>query len=323
MSFPAHIARVLDQYGVAADTKAALYDLYVALGDEVLEVFGDIADEARSVDSLTPDDTLGIRARVVERYVRRCHPLWREGQPTASLWHPRELQGRASGVAMPAGAVGEELAQVVRSVVGDGQPLPEGIVVIGKNAHYGGRNETISFDVVAASVDDAVALGMAAGQQHTLPGSAGETSGTLDAARNLALIWEIQPNVYKPLGERNRPIAKIYRRHRNWHVTTLAAALQWLRSKGIATYVLRGCALATAHEVNPLKPVSKTIEELHDRTVTGVVGACGGELAGLQGDDEARLLESIAMNHALRKFVEANGAAGAIWRVVWPRAVRV
>lgn len=317
MPFPSHIARVLDAYGVAADTKAALYDLYVALGDEVLEVFGDIAEDVESVSSLTPDDTLGIRAEVVERYLRRSHPAWCLGQPTASLWHPRELEGRASGAAMPLGAVGEELAGVVRSIVGETQPLPEGMVILGKNAHYGGRNETLSFDVVAAALEDAVALGVAAGQQHTLPGSVGETSGTIDARQNLALIWEIQPNVYKPLGDRNRAIAKVYRRHRNWHVVTLVAAMQWLRSKGMATYVLRGCALATAHEVNPQKPVSGTIETLHDRTVTSVVRALGGSLEPLRGDDEAKLLESVAMNHALRKFVEAHGASGAMWRVAW------
>ena len=46
------------------------------------------------------------------------------------------------------------------------------------------------------------------------------------SAFQVALLWEVQPNVYKPAGERNRGIAKLYRRHRNWHVITLVSALQ-------------------------------------------------------------------------------------------------
>ena len=101
MSFPAHIAQILDTYGVAADTKSALYDLYVSLGPETLDVFSDIAEEVESVSALTPEDTLPIRQRVVERYLRRSHPLWLSGQPTPSLWHPRIAEGRASGMARP------------------------------------------------------------------------------------------------------------------------------------------------------------------------------------------------------------------------------
>ena len=44
MPFPEHIERIFESYRVPADTKAALYDLYVSLGDEALEVFGDIAE---------------------------------------------------------------------------------------------------------------------------------------------------------------------------------------------------------------------------------------------------------------------------------------
>ena len=41
MPFPEHIDRVFNAFGVPADTKAALYDLYVSMGPEVLEVFSD------------------------------------------------------------------------------------------------------------------------------------------------------------------------------------------------------------------------------------------------------------------------------------------
>ena len=311
MPFPAHILRILDAYGVAADTKSALYELYVAMGDEVLEVFGDIAEGVASASMLRPEDTLSIRRRVVERYVARNHPLWLESQPTPSLWHPRELEGRASGVALPLGDVGP----AARAAIGDAQPIPDGVVILGRNAHSAGRQETISFDVVARELSDAMAIGLAAGQQHTIPGSVGETSGTLDGARRIALIWEIQPNVFKPGAERNAEIAKIYRRHRNWHVATFASAVEWLRAREIAVYVLRGSALAPTHENNPQKPISETIAAHHDRTVRQVAAALDLALIDATDDDGFLLLETEVMNHALRKYVLREGAGAAMWRV--------
>ena len=296
VSFPAHIERILTQFGIRTDTKAALYDLYVSMGDEVLEVFADLAEGVASASLLEPEDTVSIRAKVVERFLRRNHPQWLEGKPTASLWHPREAEGRASGVAIPLGQT------------------ETGLLMLGRNAHYGGRTNTISFDIVAADLNDAIAIGQSEGQQHTLPGSVGETSGTFDSARNVALIWEVQPNVYKPAGDRNRAIAKLYRRHRNWHTETLAAALEWLSAQSCETYVLRGDALAATHEVNPARPVSETISSLHDRTVTEAVRSVGGSLADPTDGDELVLLESGVMNHALRKHVLVQGAAAAMWK---------
>jgi hypothetical protein len=297
--FPEHIEAVFEQFGVPADTKAALYDLYVSMGEEVLAVFGDIAEGVASPTALRPEDTVTIREKVVERYVRRNHPLWIAGKPTASLWHPRELEGRASGLAMPLRAV----------------TAPEGVLLLGRNAHYGGRQETISFDIVAADVEDAVAIGTAVGQQHTLPGSVGETSGTYDSIRGVALIWEIQPNVYKPAGDRNRAINKVYRRHRDWHRLTLTAALEWLRERGVAIYILRGEALAATHEVNPQKPVSQTIVDHHNRTVEEVAAALGSILRPPTDDEEFLLLESMVMNHALRKHVLREGASSSMMKV--------
>jgi hypothetical protein len=177
--------------------------------------------------------------------------------------------------------------------------IPEGLLVLGRNAHYGGR-------------EDAIAVGLAEGQQHTLPGSVGETSGTFDSANNLALLWEVQPNVYKPAGERNRAIAKIYRRHRNWHLLTLTAAIEWLRAQNTAIFILRGSALAATHEVNPARPVSETIAALHDRTVEEVARAAGSELIDPDAADELALLDSSVMNHSLRKHVLVKGAAWAM-----------
>jgi hypothetical protein len=306
MPFPEHIERVLDAYKVPADTKSALYDLYLAMGDEVLEVFADLADGVTSATMLSPDDTLLIREQVVERYLRRNHPRWLDGKPTASLWHPRVAEGRASGAAIPMG----DFPDLARRV--SDQPLPDGLLILGRNAHSGGRAETISFDVVARDLDDALAIGKAAGQQHTIPGSIGETSGTFDSAHNVALIWEVQPNVYKPAGDRNRELTKLWRRHRNWHLVTLAVAIEWLRGQQTETWILRGDALAATHEVNPGKPVSGTIAAHHDRTVDQVVRAAGATLVPPTNEDELLLLDSCVMNHALRKHVLVNGAAAAM-----------
>ena len=312
MPFPPHIEQVLDHYGISPDTKAALYDLYLSMGDEVLEVFADVAEGVTAASTLTPDDTLTLRHAIVERYLTRNHPRWVAGLPTPSFWHPRAAEGRASGLVLPLENRVEELA---RTIVGPSQPLPEGVLVLGRNAHFGGRAETISFDVVAGALEDAIAFGQAAGQQHTIPGSAGETSGTLDSERRVALLWEVQPNVYKPSGDRNRAVVKVYRKHRNWHVVTLAAAIDWLCQKETAIFVLRGEALAPTHEVNPDKPVSPAIVEHHNRTVGQVVAAFGASLEEPSPDDETLLLNGSVMNHALTKFVAERGARAAMWRI--------
>lgn len=310
MPFPEHINRIFDAYGVPADTKAAVFDLFVSMGDAVLEAFSDIAESVASPSLLLPEDTFTIRERVVERYLERNHPQWEEGRPTPSLWHPRVTEGRASGLAMPLGEL-----HVPDALLSDGQSMPDGLLMLGRNAHFGGRQETISFDIVASALEDAIAIGKAAGQQHTLPGSVGETSGTFDSRRSIALIWEVQPNVYKPHGDRNRAIAKLYRKHRNWHLATLASAVQWLRAQNVRTYILRGAALAATHEVNQAKPVSETIAALHDRTVATVIDALGLQLIDANRDDDLLLTDSIVMNHALTKHAATFGSAGAMWRI--------
>lgn len=312
MAFPPHIDRVLDAYAIRPDTKAALYELYVAMGSEVLEVFADLAEGVTAASTLEPDDTLMIRATVFERYLRRNHPRWLEGTPTPSLWHPRAAEGRASGAAIPAG----ELPERVRRVVAEDQPLPDGILIVGRNAHAGGRAETISFDVVPRDLDHAIAVAHAAGRQHTIPGSVGATTGTYDSGVNVALLWEVQPNVYKPSGERNQAIAKIYRRHRNWHLLTLAAAIDWLHSHGATAFIIRGAALAPAHAEDPQKPLSATIAELHDRTVGRVTAALDLATTAPTAAESEILLASCVFNHALRRHVVANGAATALWKVM-------
>lgn len=310
MPFPEHIERIFETFRVPAETKAVLYDLYISMGDEVLEVFGEVAESVADPSMLGPQHCVTIRTELVERYLKRNHPRWIDGAPTPSFYRPRLLEGRASGVAIPLGGVPAKAALML-----DRQPVPDGIVVQGRNAHFGGRNETISFDVVAAGLREAIAVGQAAGQQHTLPGSAGATSGTTDSMQQIALLWEIQPNVFKPLGERNREIAKVYRRHRNWHVITLLAAIEWLRAKSFRVFILRGEALPATHEVNAAKPVTPAIMALHNRTVDSVTRALDLLLTPATRDDERLLAGSSVMNTGLEKHVAAFGAAAAIWRV--------
>lgn len=311
MTFPEHIARVLDAYGIPVDTKAALYELYIALGDEVLDVFGDLSDRVASPTMLRPEDTKEIRAIVVERYLTRNQPQWVNGVPTPSLWHPRETEGRASGLATPLGPVSAS----TKKVIGEAQSVPEGVVMLGRNAHSGGRLETISFDIVPSELADALAIGRAEGQQHTLPGSVGETSGTFDGVAGVALIWEIQPNVFKPVGDRNRAISKIYRKHRNWHLATLVATIEWLRGRKCEIYILRGEALAATHGINPAVPVTQTIVDLHNRTVRQVAEGLGMQLVEATDQDGFRLLDSTVMNHSLRQHVLKNGTEGLMWTV--------
>ena len=304
MPFPDHIERIFETFRVPADTKAALYDLYVSLGHEALEVFGDIA-ESVGPSTLRPEHCGAIRSQLVERYLMRNHPLWLDGKPTPSFYRPRILEGRASGVAIPLGEISQRVGN---------DPLPDGIVVQGRHAHFGGRSETISFDVIARDLDDANTLGRAAGRQHTLPGSAGATSGTTDAMHQLALLWEIQPNVYKPSADRNREINKLYRQHRNWHVLTLATAIEWLRSKSFRVFIVRGEALPATHEVNP-GTLSPSIIALHDRTVVSVAESLNLDLLPPTRDDELLLTNSTVMNTGLQKYVAECGAGGAAWRV--------
>ena len=310
MAFPEDIERVFEAFGVPADTKSAVYDLYVAMGEDALEVFGEIAESVDSPANLRPEHCAEVRTRVVERFLRRNHPQWCDGQPTGSLYRPRVLEGRAAGLAIPLGPV--QPGQTAG--VSDDQPVPEGILMQSRNAHSSGREGTISFDLIPLDLQDAIAIGQAAGQQHTLPGSVGETSGSIDGERSLALIWEIQPNVYKPAGDRNRSIAKLYRKHRNWHIVTLVAALDWLRSKKFRVYILRGEALAATHGVNPAKPVTETIVKLHNRTVENVTAALDIKLLPAGRDDEQLLLDSALMNTGLFDHVTFQGAGTAIWR---------
>ena len=66
MPFPDHIEAVFTAFGIAPDTKAALYDLYVSMGAEVLEVFAEVSETVASPSTLRPEDTLPIREKIVD-----------------------------------------------------------------------------------------------------------------------------------------------------------------------------------------------------------------------------------------------------------------
>ena len=330
MTFPRHLAEVLDRFRIRPDTKATLYDFYLQYGADALDSFSSLSEDFDAASQITPEDLAGLRTRMVEAYLRKNHELWLQGKPTPSLYAPRAAEGRASGLVMPLGNLdvvpdeGSLLSEIKRSIdsiLAPGQVAPSGLVLFSKNAHFGGRAETISFDVVSSDLDDALLVAGAEGRQHTVPGSIGETSGTLDAAEKLALIWEIQPNVLKPFGERNQTIAKIHRRNRNWHLLTLAAAIRWLQARGIDILILNGSALTATHEVNPHQPVPEAVIVLHDRTVETVAAGLGNELVAVSTDDQERLIGTELMNTGLRKLVSERGARHAMRRLRYERRI--
>jgi hypothetical protein len=323
LSFPPHIEAVLDAWSVRPETKAALLDLYLSAGNPVLEAFSELTDE-RDVSELTPGDVAPLLRTAAVEFVRRCHPRWGEGVATESFWRPRSLGGRAAGTLVPLGRfapgdgrTGGEAYRHAAAIAGSGQPLAPAILLLGRTAHSAGRLDAISFDVVPESLEEAVAIAASEGRHHTAPGSVGQTSATFDAVASRALIGEIQPNVYKPGAGRNRPVAAIFRRHRNWHIATLAAALVWLRESGASIAAIRGSALAATHEVDRSEPLSPRVAELYDRTVVSVVGQLGGSLTDATDDDAALLAASELMNEGLASHIGQHGPGGAISRIEW------
>lgn len=321
--FPEHIERVLNQFGVSSETKAALHQLYLSMGDEVLEAFADLAAEAGgNVAEIPPDDLGSLRWSVVRRYLGAHHASWLQGTATPSFYKPRDLQGQASGITIPLGQIGseqssltEEIERKVRSVVGDSQPIPNGIVTVSHHGHYCGRQGTISFDIVANDLQTAIEVGLAEGRQHTLPGSVGETTASYDTVGRVAVLWEIQPNVLKPADGRNATIAKQFRRHRNWHVATLIAAIEWLTQRDAEIFILRGAALPATHQVNPKAVLSKTIQDLHEKTVARVAASLGRELLDPSEAEGKGIADSTLLNIGASDFIRQHGAAASLWKL--------
>ena len=114
--FPDHISEILNRFGVRADTKAVLYDLYLTMGNNVLERFADMCESATSLSHIKPEDLIGLRRLIIDHYLRLNHPRWLDMMPTPSLWHPRLMEGRASGLAVPMGLLNSNSESANRAV---------------------------------------------------------------------------------------------------------------------------------------------------------------------------------------------------------------
>jgi hypothetical protein len=302
VSLPARVTEVLAAWGVPTDVRARLAELHRFIGPAAIDAFVGIAESSsRAPSELLPQDLDPIRADAGESYLSHNHPLWLQGEPTPGFWRDRTLEGGASGLVTPLAnleAPHDDLGRVVASAyaaaTGPDQPPPRGILLLSRNTHFGNRPGEFSVDLVPSDLDEARAVNRGLGQQHTIPGSIGEASGTAWGEPPLAVAWEIQPNIYKPSAERNREANAAWRRHRNWHLATAIGAFAWLRHGGWRSHVLRSEALHLAHEVNPDKPLSDDIRALHDRTVNAALHALGLSRAPVDprdGDALARLLD--------------------------------
>jgi hypothetical protein len=322
LTLPRAAAEAFVRFGVPSDTIAWIDDLYRHLGAPVVEVVAQLVEEFPGVPSeLRPEHLESVRARVGERYLRAHHASWKAGRATAAFWRDRSTEGMATGAAMPLGdlesrdtPLAARVAFVVRAAAGENQPAPRGILMLSQNAHRGNQEGTLAMDLVPAGLEDALALNAAHGRQHTLPGSVGETSGRTLAEPPLAIVWEIQPNVYKPSASRNRGANAAWRRHRLWPLATSVAAFAWLREKRYRVYVLRGLALKAAHQVNPAEPIGPEIERLHEATVARAAAALALELRPVA---EAQVPVELARlaKVDLGRLIEERGLSSLVWEL--------
>jgi hypothetical protein len=311
VALPRRLAETFLRAGVPAATVAAIDDLYGHLGEAAIEAVSDLVERRGLVAAhLRPEDLAEVRALAGERYLRQHHEGWLRGASSPGFWRDRAMGGAATGVAIPLGDIERpdsqwtaSVAAAVRAAAGENQPAPRGLLLLSQNAHRGNQPGNFAFDLVPASLAEALALDAAEGRHHTLPGSIGETSGAALADPALALVWETQPNLYKPSAERNRAAGTAYRRHRSWPLATAIAALDWLRSRDYRVFVLRGAALRAAHEVDPARPLGPEIERLHEATLERAAGALGLRLVapapGSIPGDLARLAK-VNLGEAIR-----------------------
>jgi hypothetical protein len=311
VSLPRATSEALLRFGVPAETIAWADDLHRHLGPPVVDALSELVESLGvPPQELQPVHLDAIRPMLGERYLRTQHAAWTTGGSSPAFWCDRAAPGAARGVVSALGDVEEAatplLQRVVRAASLPGQAPPRGLLLVSQNAHRGNQEGTFAFDLVPKALPDALALNAALGRHHTLPGSIGEASGRALAEPALAIVWEVQPNVYKPAGERNRAAAAAYRRHRAWPLVTAAAALSWLLHRGYRVFVLNGEALRAAHEVNPSEPLSHEIERLHDRTFDSAAAGLGLRLLPLQEGAVPRALGQLAKVN-LGRAIEERG----------------
>lgn len=312
MTLPREVSEAFLRFGVASETIAWADDLYRHLGPPVVDAISELVETRglRAAD-LTPAHLDSIRPMLGERYLRANHGAWSRGSGSSAFWCDRTMSGTARGIVTPLGEVetgstpfATRVAAAARQAAGPDQPPPRGLLLVSQNAHRGNQEGTLAFDLVPSDIEAALALNAASGRHHTLPGSIGETSGRVLAEPGLAILWEVQPNVYKPTADRNAPAKRAYRQLRQWPLVTAVAALAWLAEKRYRIFVLRGEGLRAAHEVNPEEPLSPEIERLHDRTFEAAVSGLG--LRFLAESEPPPSLRSLAKVNLGRAFEDAG-----------------
>jgi len=311
VSLPRSASLALLRFGVAAETIAWLDDLHRHLGPPVVDALRELVESrGLSPEKLLPEDLEAIRPMLGGRYLHTHHGAWSACSSSPAFWCDRSAPGAARGIVTALGDVGVGstpfAARVSQAASREGQSPPRGLLLFSQNAHRGNQEGTFAFDLVPSGLLDALALNAAAGRHHTVPGSIGETSGRALFEPPLAIVWEVQPNVYKPLGARNRAAAPAYRRHRAWPIVTAVAALSWLVERGYRVFVLRGEALRAAHEVNPCEPLSTEIERLHDRTLLDAASRLGFVLHPPEPGAVPAVLASLAKVN-LGRAIEEQG----------------
>ena len=308
MTLPPRVAESLLQAGMAAGAIAGLDDLHRMLGPGVVAALGALVDEHGWEPRRIGDPELAaIRPHLGARYLERCLEEWRAGRPTPGFWHSRVHEGAATGVVAPLGdlaaprePVALEVAEALRRAAGPGRPPPRGLLLLSREAHLGNQPGSFAVDLVPGEPEAAHALNAAAGRHHTIPGSIGEASGRVGG--ELALLWEVQPNVYKPSAERSPAARAPWRRYRDWPLVTAAAALCWMRRSGYRCLVLRGAGLAATHEVDPAQPLGPEIAAHYDRSVQGAASALGLALQPLTAREHPvglRHLAKVRLGEAL------------------------
>jgi hypothetical protein len=316
LSLPRSASEALLRFGVSAETIAWADDLHRHLGPPVVDALSELVEtQGIPPAELRPEHLEAIRPMLGERYLRAHHAAWAEGGSSPAFWCDRTAPGAARGVVSALGDLEPAgtplLARVAQAATLPDQPPPRGLLLLSQNAHRGNQEGTFALDVVPVGLEEALALNAATGRHHTLPGSIGETSGRLLAESSLAIVWEVQPNVYKPSGARNRSASAAYRRHRAWPLVTAAAALGWLLERRYRVFVLKGDALRAAHEVNPSEPLSPEIERLHDRTLEAAAKGLGVRLASCaEGEVPGELAQLAKVN--LGRAIEERGLAALV-----------
>ena len=245
-------------YGIAPDTKAALYDLYVSMGDEVLEVFGDIAESVDVAVAAAPEDTLPIRAARRRAIPHAQSSALARGQADAEPLASARAEGRASGLAMPLGVASSRDRASDRSATTSRFPTASSMLGPQRALRRPARDDLVRRRR-RGSRRRHRHRHRPRGSSTPLPGSVGETSGTLDAgATRRAALGD--PAERLQAGGRAQP------RHRRRSIAATATGTSSrssprmrlaARARALRIYVLRGEALAADARGEPGEAVSR------------------------------------------------------------------